>query len=134
MRSKVKLPPATASAIVALHGDRRQFARVVRGTASAAPVHLGVVTEPVGVWVVHHDVLPALDTVPIDQETVYAPRQGNDRLLLGFKGSLNEYELDLLRHRSLSARYEKARPANSSSLPRSASRSRFPFLEASSAA
>jgi DNA invertase Pin-like site-specific DNA recombinase len=38
-----------------------------------------------------------------------APRQGNDRLLLGLKGSLNEYELDLLRHRSLSARYEKAR-------------------------
>src|SRR5262249_38850671 len=37
------------------------------------------------------------------------PRQGNDRLLLGLKGSLNEYELDLLRQRSLSARYEKAR-------------------------
>jgi hypothetical protein len=30
-------------------------------------------------------------------------------LLLGLKGSLNEYELDLLRQRSLSARYEKAR-------------------------
>jgi hypothetical protein len=28
---------------------------------------------------------------------------------LGLKGSLNEYELDLLRQRSLSARYEKAR-------------------------
>ena len=27
----------------------------------------------------------------------------------GLKGSLNEYELDLLRQRSLSARYEKAR-------------------------
>jgi Recombinase/Recombinase zinc beta ribbon domain len=37
------------------------------------------------------------------------PRQGNDRLLLGLKGSLNEYELDLPRQRSLSARYEKAR-------------------------
>jgi DNA invertase Pin-like site-specific DNA recombinase len=49
-----------------------------------------------------------VDTVLIDQETVYAPRQGNDRLLLGLKGSLNEYELDLLRQRSLSARYEKA--------------------------
>jgi DNA invertase Pin-like site-specific DNA recombinase len=49
-----------------------------------------------------------VDTVLIDQE-VYAPRQGNDRLLLGLKGSLNEYELDLLRQRSLSARYEKAR-------------------------
>ncbi len=50
-----------------------------------------------------------VDTVLVDGETVYAPRQGNDRLLLGLKGSLNEYELDLLRQRSLSARYEKAR-------------------------
>jgi DNA invertase Pin-like site-specific DNA recombinase len=50
-----------------------------------------------------------VDTVLIDQETIYAPRQGNDRLLLGLKGSLNEYELDLLRQRSLSARYDKAR-------------------------
>ena len=43
-----------------------------------------------------------------NQDTVYAPCQSNDRLLLGLKGSLNEYELDLLRQRSLSARYEKA--------------------------
>jgi hypothetical protein len=45
-----------------------------------------------------------VDTVLIDQETVYARRPGNDRLLLGLKGSLNEYELDLLRQRSLSVR------------------------------
>src|ERR671933_3060077 len=50
-----------------------------------------------------------VDTVLIDQETIYDPRQGNDRLLLGLKGSLNEYELDLLQQRSLSARHEKAR-------------------------
>lgn len=50
-----------------------------------------------------------VDTVLIDQEAIYAPRLGNDRLLLGLKGSLNEYELDLLRQRSLAARYEKAR-------------------------
>ena len=50
-----------------------------------------------------------VDTVLVDQETVYAPRQSNDRLLLGLKGSLNEYELDLLRQRWLSPRYEKAR-------------------------
>lgn len=49
-----------------------------------------------------------VDTLLIDQETVYAPRQGNDRLLLGLKGSLNEYELDLLRQRSLAARHAKA--------------------------
>ena len=50
-----------------------------------------------------------VDTVLVDDEAVYAPRDGNDRLLLGLKGSLNEYELDLLRQRSLSARHAKAR-------------------------
>jgi DNA invertase Pin-like site-specific DNA recombinase len=40
-------------------------------------------------------------TVLIDQETVYAPRKGNDRLLLGLKGSLNEYELAYVAARSL---------------------------------
>ena len=49
-----------------------------------------------------------VDTVLVDQEAVYAPRQSNDRLLLGLKGSLNEYEPDLLRQRSLAARHEKA--------------------------
>src|SRR6476659_8586691 len=55
------------------------------------------------------EVCRIVDTILIDQETVYAPRQSNDRLLLGLKGSLNEYELDLLRQRSVEARYEKAR-------------------------
>lgn len=40
---------------------------------------------------------------------MYAPRLINDCLLLGLKGSLNEYELDLLRQRSLGARREKVR-------------------------
>src|SRR6201987_2987025 len=50
-----------------------------------------------------------VDTVLIDQETIYAPRHGNDRLLLALKGSTNQYALALLRQRSLAARYEKAR-------------------------
>src|SRR6202453_1024839 len=50
-----------------------------------------------------------VDTVLIDQETIYPPRHGTARVLLALKGSLNEYELDLLRQRSLSARHEKAR-------------------------
>lgn len=50
-----------------------------------------------------------VDTLLIDQETVYDARGGNDRLLLGLKGSLNEYELDILRLRSAEARREKAR-------------------------
>ena len=55
------------------------------------------------------EVCRVVDTLLVDQETVYAPRHSNDRLLLGLKGSLNEYELDLLRQRSVEARHEKAR-------------------------
>ncbi len=40
-----------------------------------------------------------VDTVLIDQETVYAPRQGNDRLLLGLKGSLGVTEVTYYRWR-----------------------------------
>jgi len=39
----------------------------------------------------------------------FIARASNDRLLLGLKGSLNEYELDLLRQRSLEARLAMAR-------------------------
>lgn len=49
-----------------------------------------------------------VDTLLIDHEAIYDPRQPNDRFLLGMKGSFSEYELDLLRERSLEARYAKA--------------------------
>jgi len=55
------------------------------------------------------EVCRVVDTVLIDQEMVYAPRQSNDRLLIGLKGSVKEYVLDLLRQRSVEARREKAR-------------------------
>jgi len=55
------------------------------------------------------EVCRVVDTLLVDLDTVYAPRYSNDRLLLGLKGSLNEYELDLLRQRSVEARHEKAR-------------------------
>jgi DNA invertase Pin-like site-specific DNA recombinase len=55
------------------------------------------------------EVCRVVDTVLVDQEMVYAPRLLNDRLLPGLRGSLNEYELDLLRQRSVEARREKAR-------------------------
>jgi DNA invertase Pin-like site-specific DNA recombinase len=55
------------------------------------------------------EICRVVDTLLVDQETVYAPRLSNDRLLLGLKGSLNEYELDLLRLRGLEAQREKAR-------------------------
>ncbi len=54
------------------------------------------------------EVCRMVDTLLLDQEVVYDPRNSNDRLLLGLKGSLNEYELDLLRQRSQEARRQKA--------------------------
>jgi DNA invertase Pin-like site-specific DNA recombinase len=55
------------------------------------------------------EVCRVVDTVLVDQEMVYVPRLSNDRLFLGLKRSLNEYELDLLRQRSVETRREKAR-------------------------
>ena len=54
------------------------------------------------------EVCRMVDTLLMDQEVVYDSRNSNDRLLLGLKGSLNEYELDLLRQRSQEARRQKA--------------------------
>lgn len=55
------------------------------------------------------EVCRMVDTLLIDHDSVYDPRNTNDRLLLGLKGTMNEYELDLLRLRSAEAREQKAR-------------------------
>ena len=49
-----------------------------------------------------------LDTLLVDVDIIYDARRANDRLLLGVKGSLSEYELDLLRIRAHEARHAKA--------------------------
>ncbi len=54
------------------------------------------------------EVCRMVDTLLIEHDTVYDAHRSNDRLLLGLKGSLNEYGLNLLRLRSLEARREKA--------------------------
>jgi DNA invertase Pin-like site-specific DNA recombinase len=50
-----------------------------------------------------------VDTLLIDHDTVYDTRNGNDRLLLGLKGTVNEYELHLLRQRAHEALQLKVR-------------------------
>lgn len=59
-------------------------------------------------WQKLMEVCRLVDTLLVDQDAVYSTRQSNDRLLLGLKGTMNEYELDLLRLRGLEARREKA--------------------------
>jgi DNA invertase Pin-like site-specific DNA recombinase len=48
-------------------------------------------------------------TLVIEPDGVYDPRLINDRLLLGLKGIMNEFELTLMRQRSLAAIWQKAR-------------------------
>jgi len=59
-------------------------------------------------WHTLLDMCAVVEAVIVDPEGVYDPRVGNDRLLLGLKGTLSEYELTLLRQRALSAIREKA--------------------------
>ena len=58
----------------------------------------------------HHlvDLCALTDTLIIDAEGVYDARQLNDRLLLGLKGTMSEFELGLLRQRAREAFEQKA--------------------------
>ncbi len=53
----------------------------------------------------HHliDLCAMTATVVIDEDGIYEPRQINDRLLLGLKGSMAEFELGLMRQRAREA-------------------------------
>lgn len=58
----------------------------------------------------HHliDLCALAGTLVIDPDGVYDPQLINDRLLLGLKGTMSEYELSLLRQRGQAARDSKA--------------------------
>jgi len=59
----------------------------------------------------HHliDLCGLVNTLIIDHDGVYDPSVINDRLLLGLKGSMSEFELNLFRQRSREAIDAKAR-------------------------
>jgi DNA invertase Pin-like site-specific DNA recombinase len=99
----------TASGTVTRAGFERMVAEVCLGHVGAvAAREVSRFARNSRDWQKLVEVCRVVDTLLIDQEMVYTPRQSNDRLLLGLKGSLNEYELDLLRQRSVEARREKA--------------------------
>jgi excisionase family DNA binding protein len=59
----------------------------------------------------HHllELCGLVEACVIDQDGVYNPCRPNDRLLLGMKGSISEFELGVLRSRMLDAARSKAR-------------------------
>jgi len=100
----------SAAGTVTRSGFERMVAQVCMGQAGAvAAREVSRFARNSREWQQLVEMCRVVDTLLIDQETIYDPRQSNDRLLLGLKGSLNEYELDLLRQRSMEARLEKAR-------------------------
>ena len=100
----------TASGVVERAGFERLVAQVSLGEVGAVGAReLSRFARNSREWQKLIEVCRYVDTLLVDQDTVYDARLGNDRLLLGLKGSLNEYELDLLRLRAQEARREKAR-------------------------
>src|SRR5437667_9479849 len=58
----------------------------------------------------HHliEMCGLVGSVVVDPDGVYDPNLINDRLLLGLKGTMSEFELNLIRQRSLEALRQKA--------------------------
>jgi len=50
-----------------------------------------------------------VDCLIVDEDRIYDPRQPDDRMVLGMKGTMSEMELSILRQRSAEARKQKAR-------------------------
>jgi DNA invertase Pin-like site-specific DNA recombinase len=87
----------SANGTVARIGFERMVAEVCLGRVGAvAAREVSRFARNSREWQQLVEVCRVVDTLLIDHETVYAPSQRNDRLLLGLKGNLNEYELDLL--------------------------------------
>src|SRR5262249_47942492 len=59
----------------------------------------------------HHlgDFLYPPETLLIDSDGIYDPRQLNDRLVLGLKGTISEFELNLIRQRAREAFEQKVK-------------------------
>jgi len=59
----------------------------------------------------HHlvDLCALTETLLIDSDGIYDPRQLNDRLVLGLKGTMSEFELTLLRQRAREAFEQKVK-------------------------
>src|SRR5271166_2760512 len=60
-------------------------------------------------WHLLIDLCALAGALVIDPDGAYDPRIVNDRLLLGLKGTMSEYELSLLRQRGIAARDSKAK-------------------------
>ncbi len=100
----------SGSGVVARPGFERLVALVCSGDVGAVYcIEASRLARNGRDW--HHliDLCALTGALVIDPDGTYDPRLVNDRLLLGLKGTMSEYELSLLRQRGLAARDSKAR-------------------------
>lgn len=100
----------SGSGLVERPGFQRLVANVCGGTVGAVfCIEASRLARNGRDW--HHliDLCALVGTLIVDPDGVYEPRLMNDRLLLGLKGTMSEYELSLLRQRGLAARDSKAK-------------------------
>lgn len=99
----------SASGAVDRPGFQRLVAEVSMGQVGAvAARELSRLARNSRDWQQLLEVCRYVDTLLVDHDAIYDLRHSNDRLLLGLKGNLNEYELELLRVRAHEARIAKA--------------------------
>jgi len=99
----------SASGLSARPGFQRLVAEVCAGAVGAVYcIEASRLARNGRDW--HHliDLCALTGALIVDPEGVYDPRLMNDRLLLGLKGTMSEYELSLLRQRGIAARDAKA--------------------------
>jgi DNA invertase Pin-like site-specific DNA recombinase len=100
----------SGSGLVERPGFQKLVAQVCSGTVGAVfCIEASRLARNGRDW--HHliDLCALTGTLVIDPDGTYDPRLMNDRLLLGLKGTMSEYELSLLRQRGLAARDSKAK-------------------------
>jgi DNA invertase Pin-like site-specific DNA recombinase len=100
----------TGSGLVERPGFQRLVAEVCSGEVGAVfCVEASRLARNGRDW--HHliDLCGMVGAVVVDLDGVYDPTLTNDRLLLGMKGTISEFELNLFRQRSTEAILQKAR-------------------------
>jgi DNA invertase Pin-like site-specific DNA recombinase len=90
-------------------GFQRLLAEVGLGHAGAVfSLEASRLARSCSDWYRLLEICALTNTLVVDEEGLYDPTQYNDRLLLGFKGTMSEAELHWLRNRLLGGKLEKA--------------------------
>jgi DNA invertase Pin-like site-specific DNA recombinase len=95
---------------IARPGFERLLARICEGRVGAVlSIEASRLARNGRDWHTLLEFCGLVGTLIIDEDGIYDPRQSNDRLLLGMKGTMSEMELSIFRQRSSEARSQKAR-------------------------